>query len=211
MEHFEQAQAEMVELLRRHYGLRDARVLAAMEQVPRPLYIPAAFRRDDACGDHPCPIGHGQTISQPFIVAYMTSLLALQPGEKVLEVGTGSGYQTAVLAALGARVFSIEVIPELAAHAAAVFKEQGVTGVQLRCGDGHAGWPEEAPFDAIIATCAPDDIPTALADQLAEGGRMVAPVGDWSQRLVLLHRQNGRLIRCDDIPVRFVPMVRDVR
>lgn len=199
---------EMVRLLRERYHLRDERVLRAMETIPRHLFIPAAFRPFvDPYGDHPCPIGHDQTISQPYIVAYMTERLNPQAGEKVLEIGAGSGYQSAVLAALGARVYTLEVVPSLAEHARQVLAEQGVSNVTVRCGDGTSGWPEEAPFDVIIGTCAPDEIPPALAEQLAEGGRMMLPVGERFQRLVLLRRSAGGLIAEQDIAVRFVPMV----
>ena len=206
MQDFEQARTEMVELLRRRYRIHDERVLAVMEQLSRHLYIPEPFRGSDAYDDYPCPVGFGQTISQPYIVAYMTQALAVQPGEKVLEIGTGSGYQAAVLAGLGAEVFSMERIPELARHARAVLGEQ----VTIRCGDGTLGWPEEAPFDVIIGTCAPEEVPPILIDQLAEGGRMMLPVGDWIQRLVFLRRRNGEIIREKDLSVRFVPMIHGV-
>lgn len=206
MPDFEQARREMVELLPRRYRIRDERVLAVMGQLPRHLFIPEPFRGDDAYDDHPCSVGFGQTISQPYIVAYMTQVLAVKSGEKVLEIGTGSGYQAAVLAGLGATVFSIERIPELAEHAHAVLGEQ----VTIRCGDGTDGWPEEAPFDVIIVTCAPAEIPSMLIDQLAEGGRMMLPVGDWVQRLVFLRRQGGEIIPENDLSVRFVPMIHGV-
>ena len=204
MKGFEQSRREMVQLLRSRYHIRDEQVLDVMAQIPRHLFIPRLLRGPDAYGDHPCPIGYGQTVSQPYIVAYMTQALAVRPGEKVLEIGTGSGYQTAVLVALGADVFSIERIPELAEHARLLLGEQ----VHVRCGDGIAGWPEEAPFDAIIGTCAPDDIPAALLEQLVEGGRMMLPVGDRFQQLVFLRKENGQIIRKNDLAVRFVPMIR---
>ena len=203
MQDFEQARREMADLLRRSYRIHDERVLAVMEQLPRHLFIPPAFRGPDAYDDCPCPIGFGQTISQPYIVAYMTQALDVQPGEKILEIGTGSGYQSAVLAGLGANVFTIERIPELAEHARALLGEQ----VSVRCGDGYQGWPAEAPFDSIIATCAPEEVPVALTEQLAEGGRMMLPVGDWIQRLVFLRRQDGEIIQEKDLSVRFVPMI----
>lgn len=203
MKDFGQARRDMVELLRCRYHIRDERVLAVMERVPRHLFIPEPLRGPDAYGDHPCPVGFGQTISQPYIVAYMTQALNVQPGEKVLEIGTGSGYQAAVLAGLGAEVFSIERIPELAEHARSLLGDS----VHLLCGDGYQGWPEEAPFDAVIGTCAPDKVPPALIEQLVEGGRMMLPVGDWFQRLVFLSKQDGKIIRENDLSVRFVPMV----
>ncbi len=204
MQDVEQARREMVELLRGDYGIRDERVLEVMARLPRHVFIPEALRGPDAYGDHPCPIGFGQTVSQPYIVAYMTQALDVRPGEKVLEVGTGSGYQAAVLAGMGAEVFTIERIPELAEHARSVLGDS----VHLRCGDGTGGWPEEAPFDVIIGTCAPGRVPPALIEQLAEGGRMMLPVGDLVQRLVTLRRRNGDLVCAQDLFVRFVPMVR---
>ena len=208
-EALEETRAEMVGLLRHHYRIRDERVLAAMEKIPRHLFIPEPFRdHRNAYGDHPCPIGFGQTVSQPFIVAYMTQTLGVQPDEKILEIGTGSGYQAAVLAELGARVYTIEIVPELAAHAETVLEEQGHHNVEVRCGDGYQGWPEHAPFDVIIGTCAPEEVPPVLVEQLAEGGRMMLPVGGWAQRLVILRKREGRVILEEDIAVRFVPMVR---
>lgn len=199
----------MVEVLRR-YGINDARLLAAMLKVRRHLFIPAAFRRHGAAyADHPWTIGHDQTISQPFIVAYMTGKLDLKPGEKVLEIGTGSGYQAAVLAEMGAAVCSIEIVPELAEHARQVLAAEGYTnGVRALAGDGYKGWPEHGPFDAVIATCAPEEVPKALVEQLKDGGKMILPVGSWgSQRLVILEKTAGRIQQTDDLPVRFVPMV----
>jgi len=176
--------------------------------VRRHVYIPEENRRHtDAYGDHPCPIGCGQTISQPFIVAYLTERLALKRGEKVLEAGTGSGYQAAVLAELGVDVYSVEVVPELAEHARSVLGAEGYSRVHIRRADGYKGWPEEAPFDAIICTCAPEEIPRILVDQLGERGRMILPVGSGTQQLVLLTEKEGRMNRKDDILVRFVPMV----
>jgi len=204
MQDFEHKRQEMVDLLRRRYRIHDERVLAVMERLPRLLFIPEPFRGPDAYDDHPCPIGFGQTVSQPYIVAYMTQALDVQPGEKILEIGAGSGYQSAVLAGLGANVFTIERIPELAEHARTLLGEQ----VSVRCGDGTDGWPEEAPFDAIIGTCAPEEVPSMLIDQLAEGGRMMLPIGDWIQQLVFLRRQAGEIIQEKDLSVRFVPMVK---
>jgi len=137
----------------------------------------------------------------------MTEKLDVQPGEKILEIGTGSGYQAAILAACGARVFSIEIVPELARHARAALDAEGFQAVQIRTGDGYQGWPEHAPFDAIIVTCAPEDVPPRLVEQLHEGGRMILPVGQHAQRLVLLRKAAGRTEVTEDLPVRFVPMV----
>ena len=204
---WDEKRADMVVTLRRH-RISDERILAAMGKVRRHRYIPAQHRRfADAYGDHPCPIGHGQTISQPFIVAYMTRALALQPGEKVLEIGTGSGYQAAVLAELGAVVYSIEIVPALADHARRVLAEEGYDKVTVLTGDGYKGWSEHAPFDAVIVTCAPENVPQALVDQLKNGGRMIVPVGAGIQKLVVLRKRDGKVRREDDISVRFVPMV----
>jgi protein-L-isoaspartate(D-aspartate) O-methyltransferase len=199
----------MVEDLRL-YGIRDKRVLAAMERIPRHLFIPPDFRQpDSAYGDHPCPIGNGQTISQPYIVAYMTEKLKLKPGSRVLEIGTGSGYQSAVLAELGACVYSIECVASLADHARSVLTELGYADrIHFRCGDGHQGWPGEAPFDAIIVTCGPESAPPELMAQLGPGGRMIVPVGPkGNQRLILLHHTRSGIRQTNDLAVLFVPMV----
>ena len=199
---------EMVEVIR-YYGVRDPRVLDAMLAVPRHRFIPAAFLDDsDPYGDHPCPIGEGQTISQPFIVAYMTERMAIRPGERVLEIGTGSGYQAAILSEMGAEVYSIEILPRLAQHARRALEENGYGAVQVLTGDGYRGWPEHAPFDVILVTCAPADVPEALVAQLRDGGRMILPVGGAGQRLVLLRKTGGKVETVEDLPVRFVPMVR---
>jgi len=199
----------MVELLRTGYRVKDPRILEAMLKIRRHLYIPENYRAQaDPYGDHPCVIGSGQTISQPFIVAYMTQCMKLQPGEKVLEIGTGSGYQAAVLAEMGVEVYSIEIIPELADHARRVLTAEGYRNVQLRTGDGYKGWPEKAPFDAITVTCAPEELPAALVDQLQENGRMILPLGgQFGQRLVILRKTEGKIHQESDLPVRFVPMV----
>lgn len=200
---------EMVEGLKR-YGIRDARILEAMGRVRRHEFIPEKYRRHGtAYGDHPWTIGEGQTISQPFIVAYMTGKLQLQSGERVLEIGTGSGYQAAVLAELGAQVFSIEIVPSLADHARQVLAREAYSNrVSVLTGDGYKGWPDHAPFDAVIVTCAPEDIPAELIRQLREGGRMILPVGVWlSQRLVIVRKREGKVVVEEDLPVRFVPMV----
>ncbi len=199
----------MVEKLRASYRIADERVLAAMTAVCRHRFIPKPYRGLFApYGDHPGPIGYEQTISQPYIVAYMTDKLGLREGEKVLEIGTGSGYQTAVLAAMGVKVFSIEIVPALVDHLKTVLVAEGYADkVEIKLGDGYAGWPEHAPFDAVIVTCAPENIPEALVSQLREGGRMILPVGSYQQRLIYLRKEQGRINKIDDIAVRFVPMV----
>lgn len=200
----------MVKLLQQ-YGIRDARVLAAMGKVRRHLFIPEPYREHgEAYGDHPVPIGLEQTISQPYIVAYMIERLELQPGERVLEIGAGSGYQAAVLAELGAGVYAIELVPGLAAHAAAVLASEGYGDrAKVLTGNGYQGWPARAPFEAIVGACAPVDEPTALFDQLKDGGRAIFPIGAaGSQRLVMIRKAGGRLARTEDLPVRFVPMLK---
>ena len=189
-------------------GVRDERVLRALGAVQRHLYIPAECRGPDAYENHPCPIGYGQTISQPFIVAYMTQRIDVRPGMRILEIGTGSGYQAAVLAELGAEVFSVEIIPELAAHARTVLKAEGYSNVKVKTGNGFLGWMEHAPFDAVIVTCAPDNIPEHLVKQLRDGGRMILPVGTHVQQLVVLEKAGDSFLKIPDIYVRFVPMVR---
>ncbi|NIP59711.1 MAG: protein-L-isoaspartate(D-aspartate) O-methyltransferase [Gemmatimonadetes bacterium] len=191
--------------------ITDPRVLEAMEAVPRHEFVPAEFR-ERAYDDRPLPIGQGQTISQPYIVAFMTQVADVEPEEKVLEVGTGSGYQAAVLAELGARVFTIEIVEELARTAAVRLDRLGYENVEVRHGDGYRGWPEEAPFDAIVVTAAPEEIPDALVEQLAPGGRMVVPVGPrWAaQQLMLVEKsEDGAATARSILPVRFVPMVRE--
>jgi protein-L-isoaspartate(D-aspartate) O-methyltransferase len=186
-------------------GIRDPRVLEAMRRVPREAFIPEALRAR-AFDDGPLPIGGGQTISQPYIVAFMSEAARIAPAGKVLEVGTGSGYQAAILAALGARVFSIEIRPELADRARRTLHETGYGEVQVRTGDGYRGWPEEAPFDAILVTAAPDAIPDPLLEQLKPGGRLVVPVGTGTQELLRVTRTASGFDRETLLPVRFVPM-----
>lgn len=199
------ARREMVRRQIRGRGVRDPAVLAAMEAVPRHELVPPAYRAL-VYRDHPLPIGHGQTISQPYIVAAMTEMAAIEPGDKVLEIGTGSGYQTAVLAELGAEVYTIEIVRPLGERADAVLSRLGYR-VHTHIGDGHRGWPEAAPFDAIVVTAAPPEIPQALLEQLAVGGRMVVPVGDKRQIMRVITRSSGGLNHRDAFPVRFVPMV----
>lgn len=198
----------MLRDLRRH-GIRDPNVLEAMARVPRHRFIPADRPgAGSAYGDHPLPIGYGQTISQPFIVAYMTERLGIGSGSRVLDIGTGSGYQAAVLAELGARVYSLEIVPELAVRARALLDELGYDRVEIRLGNGFAGWPDEAPFDGIVAACAPPAVPPALPEQLVPGARLILPVGVAAQRLVIVTRRpDGSFAVRDDLPVRFVPML----
>jgi protein-L-isoaspartate(D-aspartate) O-methyltransferase len=186
-------------------AVRDARVLAAMRRVPRHRFVPADLR-EQSYEDHPLPIGHGQTISQPYIVAFMSEALGLKGGEKVLEIGTGSGYQAAVLAELCKDVYTIEIVKPLAESAQAVIKELGYKNVSVRAGDGYRGWPEQAPFDAIMLTAAPEHVPKPLLDQLKVGGRLVLPLGSYDQDLVRLTKTAEGVKREVLLPVRFVPM-----
>jgi protein-L-isoaspartate(D-aspartate) O-methyltransferase len=190
--------------------VRDPVVLQAMRTVPRHLFVPPEYR-EQAYADHPLPVGERQTISQPYIVALMTELAAPRPGSKVLEVGTGSGYQAAVLAACGAEVYTIEILPVLAKRAAELLERLGYEKLHTRTGDGYDGWPEAAPFDAIVVTAAPAEIPQPLLDQLAPGGRLVIPVGSYSQELVTVTRTADGFERRSVTPVRFVPMTGKAR
>lgn len=198
----------------REAGIRDERVLRAITQVRRAHFVPARLR-DEADADRPLPIGFGQTISQPFVVAYMTERLGLTGAEKVLEVGTGSGYQTALLAHLAEEVFSIEILPELAARARTILVDElELMNVRLRTGDGWGGWAEEAPFDGIIVTAAAPEVPPALLAQLAAGGRMILPVGpegDVQVLRVVVKGRDGPTVESDLLPVRFVPLTRAPR
>jgi protein-L-isoaspartate(D-aspartate) O-methyltransferase len=195
----------MVERQIRARGVRDPAVLAAMKKVPRHELVPAEHR-DLAYRDHPLPIGHDQTISQPYVVAAMTEMADVKPGEKVLEIGTGSGYQAAVLAEIGAEVYTIEIVRPLGERAAADLERLGYK-VHARIGDGFRGWPEAAPFDAIILTAAPPEVPRPLLEQLAVGGRLVGPIGDHHQIMRVVTRSEDGLSERDAFPVRFVPMV----
>lgn len=188
-------------------GLANARLLDAFRTVPRELFV-APDLADEAYEDRPLPIEAGQTISQPYIVAYMTELLALEPSHRVLEIGTGSAYQTAVLAEIAREVCTMEVVPELAAAARVRLTEMGYANVRAREGSGWEGWPEEAPFDRVLVTAAPAALPPALAAQLAPGGILVAPVGTGEQRIVRIVRTAAGFDEDVRIPVRFVPMVR---
>lgn len=190
-------------------GVKDPAVLEAMRTVRRDLLVPDHLRRS-AYGDHPLPIGHGQTISQPYIVALMTEVVRPKPGHTILEIGTGSGYQAAVLAEIGAQVCTIEIVPELARRSAEALKELGYSTVETRAGDGYWGWPERAPFDAIVVTAAAERIPPPLIEQLKDGGRMIIPVGPalGNQYLVLVTKDDGKLRTERLLPVRFVPFTR---
>jgi protein-L-isoaspartate(D-aspartate) O-methyltransferase len=185
----------------------DPAVLAAMRKVPRHLFVPAHLQ-DEAYADGPLPIGFGQTISQPYIVAYMSELLDVSRPHKVLEIGTGSGYQAAVLGELAGRVFTIEIVPELGERARTLLQQLGYANVHVRVGDGYGGWPEEAPFDRIMVTAAPDHVPPPLVDQLAVGGILVLPVGTWHQEIVVITRTLEGTTERHTIPVRFVPLTR---
>lgn len=194
-------------------GVRDSATIAAMLAVPRHEFVPPELR-DRAYGDYPLPIGYGQTISQPYIVAYMTEVIRPRPGMKILEVGTGSGYQAAVLAEIGAEVFTIEIFRALANAAEERLQRLGYGSVRVRHGDGFYGWPEEAPFDAIIVTAAAGFIPPPLIQQLEPGGRMVIPVGSvyGVQNLVLVEKERDGGTRTRSLlPVRFVPLLRGLR
>jgi protein-L-isoaspartate(D-aspartate) O-methyltransferase len=201
---------EMVEEQIRQRGVSDPRVLDAMRTVPRERFVPPAAV-DRAYEDTPLPIGSGQTISQPYIVAYMTEALGVLSTHRVLEIGTGSGYQAAVLSPLAREVYTIEIVPDLARGAANVLRELGYLNVQVRAGDGYAGWPEQAPFDRIMVTAAPDEIPQPLIDQLAPGGRLVIPVGAQgdTQWITIVDRTPGGIVERRTIPVQFVPFTRD--
>src|SRR6266436_129175 len=187
--------------------IHDERVLEAMSKVPREEFVPQNMRAQ-SYADSALPIGHDQTISQPFIVAYMTEQLRLQPTDRVLEIGTGSGYQAAILAELAKEVYTIEIIEPLAKDASAGLARLGYKNAHVKAGDGYQGWPEVAPFDAIIVTCAPDKVPQPLTQQLKEGGRMIIPVGSgmMDQQLYLLEKKNGELAQRAILPVRFVEM-----
>lgn len=202
---FEQMRHKMVEYQIKARGIQDARVLEVLRKIPRHLFVPENLK-DQAYNDEPLPIGSGQTISQPYIVAYMTEQLQLEGTERVLEIGTGSGYQAAVLAELVQRVYSIEIIPELSYQAQKVLDILGYTNIEFKIGNGYFGWPDAAPFDAIIVTAAPEKIPQTLIDQLKIGGRMIIPVGDFFQNLYLVEKKEDGIKKENKLPVRFVPL-----
>jgi protein-L-isoaspartate(D-aspartate) O-methyltransferase len=198
-----------LEMVRRQIvgrGITDPVVVRAMGHVPRHRFVPEGLEAA-AYGDQPLPIGHGQTISQPFIVAFMAEAAEVEPGDRVLEIGTGSGYGAAVLAEMGAEVYTVEIVPELAEQARRALTDAGYGRVRVRTGNGWRGWPEAGPYDAVVVTAAPDQLPAALVEQLATGGRMVIPVGVDRQWLHVLRKTRGGIVEEDSLPVRFVPMV----
>lgn len=207
---WKQQRTNLVEVFVKGQGISDPKVLAAMQKVERHLFVPEEYR-SMSYEDRPLPIGEGQTISQPSLVAMMTEILELNRGDKVLEIGTGSGYQAAILGELVDSVFTIEIIEPLGKRADQLLNDLGYKNIHTKIGDGYQGWPEHAPFDAIIVTCAPSMIPQPLQDQLAEGGRMIIPVGEENtiQELVLIRKKKGRLMQENIIPVRFVPMLKE--
>lgn len=202
---FKTMREKMVETQIKARGVKDPRVLSAMLKVERHLFVPKEYQTS-AYADQPLPIGEGQTISQPYIVALMTELLELKGEERILEIGTGSGYQAAILAELVKEVYTIEIIEPLASTAKDLLFALGYKNIHVKAGDGYLGWPEVSPFDAIIVTAAPDHIPKPLIDQLKEGGRMVIPVGAYSQELKKIVKRSGKIETADIIPVIFVPM-----
>ncbi|MBU0570570.1 MAG: protein-L-isoaspartate(D-aspartate) O-methyltransferase [Candidatus Omnitrophica bacterium] len=198
----------MVEEQIKRRGITDEKVLKAMSKVERHLFVSDEMK-GEAYEDHPLPIGSEQTISQPYIVAYMTEAVRLMPEDRVLEIGTGSGYQSAVLVETVKEVFSVEIIKGLADRAREGLKEMGYTNIEIKHGDGYSGWPENAPFDAIVVTAAPREIPEQLKEQLKVGGRMIIPVGDLFQQLYLITRTEHGFEEKTLLPVRFVPMVEE--
>ena len=195
----------MVDQQIRARGISAPAVLEAMREIPRHAFVPPPVR-PLAYRDRPLPIGFDQTISQPYIVAYMTEVADVAPDDKVLEIGTGSGYQAAVLSEIAREVYTIEIVPELAERARRTLAELGYTNVHAKAGNGYLGWPEHAPFDAILVTAAPEEVPPALVDQLAVGGRMVIPVGTTFQEMMIIEKTPQGVVERRTIPVRFVPM-----
>ena len=209
---YEARRTRMIETQLRARGISDARVLEAMRKVPRHLFVPEEVRTR-AYDDNPLPIGHDQTISQPYIVGYMSEALQLQPADRVLEIGTGSGYQAAILGELAGEVYTIELVAELAERSRQVLADAGYRNVHVRHGNGYLGWPEAAPFQKIIVTAAPETIPQTLIDQLAVGGTMVVPVGSIhdDQVMTILRKTDQGVVKRETLPVRFVPMRREVK
>ena len=202
----------MVERQIRQRGVSDTRVLSAMETIPRERFVPPDAHAQ-AYEDVPLAIGFNQTISQPYIVAYMTEVLDVRDSHRVLEIGTGSAYQAAVLATLAREVWTIEIVSELATAATALLRDRGLNNVHVRRGDGYSGWPEQAPFDRIMVTAAPDEIPEPLVEQLAVGGRLVIPVGSQGgpQWMMVVEKSSSGVVRNRTIPVQFVPLTRDLK
>lgn len=206
-DHFRQQRMKMIRQQLRARGIENPEILAAFEKVPRHRFVPEGLKKY-AYQDRPLPIGEDQTISQPYIVALMTRSIEPKKNHRILEIGTGSGYQAAILAELAEQVYTIEIIASLAQSARRTLSETGYENVYVKTGDGFRGWPEHAPFDAIVVTCSPEKVPEPLKEQLAGGGRMVIPVGrGHDQHLVLLEKKEGQLIEKQILPVRFVPMV----
>ena len=203
---FEQQRSQMVEQQLRFRNIQDEAVLEAMSRVPRHKFVPTSQARA-AYEDRPLPIGYGQTISQPYIVAYMTEAAEISPEDIVLEIGTGSGYQAAILAELAKEVYTIEIIPDLAERASRTLAELGYDNVYVKQGDGYIGWEENAPYDAILVTAAPDHIPEPLIEQLVTNGKLVIPVGTWFQELLVLEKTPDGLVEERSLPVQFVPLV----
>jgi protein-L-isoaspartate(D-aspartate) O-methyltransferase len=206
---YEKMRIEMVEDQIERRDVRDKKVLKAMQNVPRHEFVPDHLKKY-AYADEPLPIGEDQTISQPYIVAYMTEYLNLEPNHKVLEIGTGSGYQAAVLAEIIDTVYTIEIVEVLATRAKQTLERIGYENVFVKGGDGYKGWPEHAPFDAIIITAAPTKIPQPLLQQLKVGGHMILPLGDYSQELVLIEKRENDYKQEKLLPVRFVPMTGEI-
>lgn len=204
-EQFTKQRQRMVERQIRARGIRDQAVLEALRKTPRHRFVPETYKHL-SYEDHPLPIGRDQTISQPFIVAYMTEAAKISSQDKVLEIGTGSGYQAAILSEIAKEVYSIEIIPELAERARQTLGDLGYKNIQVRAGNGYLGWPEHAPFDAILVTAAPDEIPKALVEQLAVNGKMVIPVGVGDQEMVIITKTKDGVVEKRTMPVRFVPM-----
>ena len=202
---FEQRRLQMVKEAIMDAGVKNPRVIKSMQTTKRHEFVASRFQKQ-AYFDMALPIGDRQTISSPFIVAYMTEALQLPPNARVLEIGTGSGYQAAVLAEIATEVYSIEIVPELATKSHELLNDLGYDNVHVRMGDGYGGWPEEAPFDGVIVTAAPDHIPPALVEQLAEGARLVIPVGETSQAITIVTKQSAGSTSEITLPVRFVPM-----
>ncbi len=202
---FERARWLMLNQQIKARGIKDKKVLHAMGKVSRERFLPPSLIHS-AYNDHPLPIGEGQTISQPYIVAFMTEALSLHGQERVLEIGTGSGYQAAILAEIAAEVFTVEIIAKLSERAQDVLSQLGYENIHFKVGDGYLGWPDNSPYDRIIVTCATSTIPPPLVEQLAEGGRMVIPIGNYFQTLRLLVKKKGRIREKDLMPVIFVPM-----